>query len=200
MAGASDEQWQQLSAMANGLKTADYAERAARARAFGNTKRLAHYERVLAGLRGRPSASEGPDAKGGRAAGNGQAASSAPQALRGVSPSQPGAAKGEFPRRRTIPPIQASAVESLAGADLAWWREQQARFSGTGGSTAWKGTRQGKPGFRLVLFEAVNFMDGRRTTAEIAELLSAEYEEEIDEAWVDRLVGILARQELVALR
>ena len=50
------------------------------------------------------------------------------------------------------------------------------------------------------LFNAVNFMDGRRTTAEIAELLSAKYEEEIDQAWVDRLVGILASRKLVSLK
>ena len=41
-------------------------------------------------------------------------------------------------------------------------------------------------------------MDGHRSTAEIAALLSAEYLLDIDQAWVDRLVGILEKQKLVA--
>jgi hypothetical protein len=41
-------------------------------------------------------------------------------------------------------------------------------------------------------------MDGRRSTAEIADLLSAEYLLDIDQAWVDRLVSILEKQKLVA--
>ena len=41
-------------------------------------------------------------------------------------------------------------------------------------------------------------MDGHRSTAEIADLLSAEYLLDIDQAWVDRLVSILEKQKLVA--
>jgi hypothetical protein len=54
-----------------------------------------------------------------------------------------------------------------------------------------------KPNFALISFEAVNFMNGHRSTAEIAGLLSAEYLLEIDQAWVDRLVSILEKQKLV---
>jgi hypothetical protein len=170
LAGASEKDWQRLAAMSKAFKTADYAERAGRAQAFDNPKRLAHYERILAELRSIESTAN------------------------------TGTGRGKVPSRLMIPPIQATALESMAEEDLKWWNDQQARFSGTGGSTNWKGTRQGRPGFRLVLFEAVNFMDGRRTTADIAELLSAEYEEDIDQAWVDRLVGILASHKLVALK
>lgn len=45
---------------------------------------------------------------------------------------------------------------------------------------------------------AVNFMNGHRSTSEIADLLSAEYLLDIDQAWVDRLVSILEKQKLVA--
>jgi len=41
-------------------------------------------------------------------------------------------------------------------------------------------------------------MDGHRNTAQIADLLSAEYLLDIDQAWVDRLVSILAKRKLVA--
>jgi hypothetical protein len=200
MAGASEQQWQQLSAMAHGLKMADYAQRAARAQAFGHAQRLSHYERVLAGLRAGPSATESTSARSGPAVEGGRVKAGAKVVMRSPAPSQKLAPTGQRPRRLVIPPIQATALETMEAADQAWWREQQARFSGTGGSTAWKGTQQGRPGFRLLLFETVNFMDGRRTTAEIAELLSAEYEEEIDRAWVDRVVGILVRHGLVSLK
>lgn len=57
-----------------------------------------------------------------------------------------------------------------------------------------------KPTFELAMFEAVNLMDGHRSTADIAQLLSAEYLMPIDQAWVDRLVKILADRKLVALK
>ena len=40
-------------------------------------------------------------------------------------------------------------------------------------------------------------MDGHRSTSEIADLVSAEYLIDIDQAWVDRLVNILEKQKLV---
>ena len=49
-----------------------------------------------------------------------------------------------------------------------------------------------------LVYEAVNFMDGNRTSAEIAESLACEFELPIDAAWVDRLVGVLAKLRLVS--
>ena len=57
-----------------------------------------------------------------------------------------------------------------------------------------------KPTFDLLVFETVNFMDGRRTTAQISDLLSAEFPLELDETWVNRLLGILEKQGLAAER
>lgn len=41
-------------------------------------------------------------------------------------------------------------------------------------------------------------MNARRSTAEIADRLAFEFGAEIDRAWVDRLVAILASQKIVA--
>jgi hypothetical protein len=40
-------------------------------------------------------------------------------------------------------------------------------------------------------------MNGHRTTTQIAEMLSDEYLVDIDQAWVDRLAGILEKQKVV---
>ncbi len=47
------------------------------------------------------------------------------------------------------------------------------------------------PPFDLIAFEAINFMDGKRTAGEIAALLSLEFNRDFDAAWMERLVGIL---------
>ena len=86
-----------------------------------------------------------------------------------------------------------SAVEGIAGDDRAWWEQQQARFA----SEAPGGGLPTEPPFELIAFETVNFMDGKRSTGEIADLLSAEFNQDIDQAWVDRLTGILAKLGLV---
>lgn len=95
-------------------------------------------------------------------------------------------------RRRTLLPIYDAAFESLTGDDKKWWEEQQQRFAEDSEGLPTK------PNFGLLVFETINFMDGHRSTAEIADLLAAEYLLDIDQAWVDRLVGILAAQKLVA--
>ena len=100
--------------------------------------------------------------------------------------------KQRGPQRLTLLPIYDAAFESLPADDKKWWDEQQARFADDSEGLATK------PNFDLLVFETINFMDGRRSTAELADLLAAEYLLEIDQAWVDRLVGILAAQKLVA--
>ena len=96
------------------------------------------------------------------------------------------------PRRLTILPLDASAFEGVSPEDGKWLAEQEARFSSDSEGLATKAN------FGLISFEAVNFMDGYRSTAEIANLISAEYLMDIDQAWVDRLVSILEKQKLVA--
>jgi hypothetical protein len=88
-------------------------------------------------------------------------------------------------------PFDASAFESASPDDKKWLAEQEARFASDSEGLATK------PNFALISFEAVNFMDGHRGTAEIADLLSAEYLLDIDQAWVDGLVSILEKQKLV---
>ena len=85
-----------------------------------------------------------------------------------------------------LPPSKASAPKTASGS-----AEQEARFASDSEGLATK------PNFALISFEALNFMDGRTSTAEIADLLSAEYLLDIDQAWVDRLVSILEKQKLV---
>jgi hypothetical protein len=96
------------------------------------------------------------------------------------------------PHRLTILPLDASAFEGVSADDGKWLAEQEARFASDSEGLATK------PNFGLISFEALNFMDGRTNTAEIADLLSAEYLLDIDQAWVDRLVSILEKQKLVA--
>ena len=96
------------------------------------------------------------------------------------------------PHRLTILPLDASVFEDVTPEDQKWLAEQEFRFASDSEGLATK------PNFALICFEAVNFMDGHRSTAEIADLLSAEYLLDIDQAWVDRLVNILEKQKLVA--
>ena len=95
-------------------------------------------------------------------------------------------------RAASTSPLDASAFEGVSAEDGKWLAEQEARFASDSEGLATK------PNFALISFEAVNFMDGHRSTAEIADLLSAEYLLDIDQAWVDRLVNILEKQKLVA--
>ena len=98
------------------------------------------------------------------------------------------------PHRLALAPFDASAFENLSGDDKQWWDEQQARFASDAQLLPTK------PNFDLLVFETVNFMDGRRTTAQISDLLCAEFPLELDETWVNRLLGILEKQGLAAER
>jgi aminopeptidase YwaD len=96
------------------------------------------------------------------------------------------------PRKATLLPLDASVFENASPEDAKWLSEQEARFASDSEGLATK------PNFALISFETINFMDGHRSTAEIADLVSAEYLIDIDQAWVDRLAGILEKQKLVA--
>jgi aminopeptidase YwaD len=99
--------------------------------------------------------------------------------------------KQKGPHRLTLLPLDATVFENASSEDARWLAEQEARFASDSEGLATK------PNFGLISFEAVNFMDGRRSTSEIADLLSAEYLLDIDQAWVDRLVSILEKQKVV---
>ncbi len=99
------------------------------------------------------------------------------------------------PHRLTLLPIMSTALGDLSGDDKKWWDEQEGRF---GQYIEGKGLPT-KPPLEEVMYETVNFMDGHRSTSDIAQFLSAEYLMPIDKAWVDRLVMILAERKLVAL-
>lgn len=103
-----------------------------------------------------------------------------------------GAGKG--PRRLTLLPIYGAAFEAITGDDKKWWDEQSANFARVGEGLATE------PDFGLLVYEAINFMDGQRSTRDIAMLLSAEYLADIDQAWVDRLVTILEKHGLVTTK
>ncbi len=94
---------------------------------------------------------------------------------------------GRVPHRLVVPPVDASAFLSLSVSDKRWWEQQQEQFA----SDSPGGGLPEKPPFELIAFEAVNFMDGKRTEGEIAALLSMEFNRDFDKEWVDRLVGIL---------
>jgi hypothetical protein len=70
------------------------------------------------------------------------------------APLPPSGTGGARPRRLTILPIDGTAWERLAGADKEWWEAQEGRFEDRG----------------VVVYEAVNFMDGSEPR-EIAGLL-----------------------------
>ena len=101
---------------------------------------------------------------------------------------------GIGPRRLTLLPLSPVVFADLTGDDKKWWEEQDAKFAHLVESLATK------PTFELLVYETLNFMDGHRSTSNIAQLLSAEYLMPFDQAWVDRLVKILAERKLVALK
>jgi len=100
---------------------------------------------------------------------------------------------GTVPHRLTILPIAGSEFENLTGNDKKWWDEQTQRFA----SEAPGGGLPTQPPLEQIVFETMNFMDGKRTTAEIADLLSDEFNQDFDQPWVDRLLGILSSLKLV---
>jgi len=103
---------------------------------------------------------------------------------------------GPVAHRLTLLPVYEETFEHLSGDDLKWWSAQQSVFSS---DTPGGGLPAG-PTLDLVVYEAINFMDGKRTNPEIAELLSAEYGRDFSAEWMDRLVGVLGRLQLVSAK
>lgn len=102
----------------------------------------------------------------------------------------PGAGGGQGPRRLQTLPVPDDALRDLPAADQAWVDAQKRRFDeGTG---LWA-----PPQLRMLIFETINLLDGRRGPAEIAQRLSLEFMQDIDAAWVDRLLRLLSGRKLV---
>jgi aminopeptidase YwaD len=119
------------------------------------------------------------------------------QASQGTSAAgQKSPSSGTVPRRLTVPPLYESAFDGMSSEDTKWWSTQEAAFSSDGPG----GGLPTGPTFGLIVYEAINFMDGKRTNIEIAELLSVEYNRDFDAAWMDQLVGVLGRLKLVSAR
>lgn len=107
-----------------------------------------------------------------------------------------GCADCSTPHRLALLPINSKDLfADLAGDDKQWWEAQDERFASPEGDLLPLGATRDK-----LVWETINFMDGHRSTAEIADLLSAEYLVDIDQAWVDRLMRILEAKKLAALK
>ena len=100
---------------------------------------------------------------------------------------------GRVPHRLVLTPLDASVFQSVPGNDKQWWGEQEDRFA----TDAPGGGLSSGPTFDLIAFEAVNFMDGKRTAGEIAAMLSLEFNRDFEAAWMERLVGILEDAKVV---
>lgn len=97
------------------------------------------------------------------------------------------------PRRRTLLPLAGAAFAGVSDRDRNWIERERSRFPAGGGVDR----LPTMPTFDLLVFGAINLMNGRRPTSEIAVLLASEHDLDIDQAWVDRLVEILATLKLV---
>jgi hypothetical protein len=88
------------------------------------------------------------------------------------------------PRRIVLTPISGDALTGLS-EEHRKWRDAQRSFV------------QPEAGLELVLFEAMQFMNGRRSSAEIADLLTIEYGKPFTAQWVDQAAAMLASMKLV---
>jgi hypothetical protein len=98
------------------------------------------------------------------------------------------------PRRLQTLPLPDDALRDLPAADQAWIDEQKRRFDeGAGGQRALREP----PQLRMLIYETINLLDGRRGPAEIAQKLSLEFMQDIDAAWVERLLRLLSARKLI---
>jgi hypothetical protein len=99
-----------------------------------------------------------------------------------------------YHRLQTVPLDNKTLFAQMPTADdQRWWDEQDARFAARRDELL-----PSKPTIDLLAWETLNLMDGHRSTAEIADIMSAEFAANIDQAWVERMAGILEKKQLVA--
>jgi hypothetical protein len=97
--------------------------------------------------------------------------------------SEPEIARPRSVKSLTIAPVDGQALRDVGADDARWLEEQRQRYDD----------------FDVILFETVNWMNGRRSSSEIADLLSMEFGDELTPAWVNRISSILASLKLVDL-
>lgn len=85
--------------------------------------------------------------------------------------------------RRTLTPLAGTALESVDARARKWMDAERARVGG----------------LDLVLFELMQFLNGRRSSSELADLLTIEFGKPFTAAWVDEALAMLASQQLVEL-
>ena len=94
------------------------------------------------------------------------------------------------PQKKYIGPIadgpSSPWFRQTLGADYVWWHEQAGKF------------RQGDliPQFDLVVYEAANFADGKRTLFEIEDAVAAEYGD-LPQGFIEGMFDRLAKAGLV---
>jgi len=108
----------------------------------------------------------------------------------GAGLEEPPASMKRVPRKKYIGPI-ADGPSSLwflqaLGTDYAWWHEQELKFP----------QDDLNPKFSLIVYEAGNFADGKRTLAEIEDGVAAEYGE-LPEGLIEGIFDRLAKIGLV---
>jgi len=97
-----------------------------------------------------------------------------------------------YHRIETVPVNSKAVFAELSTDDQKWWDEQDQRFASPGDLLPIK------PTLPLLAWETINLIDGHRSTAEIATIMSAEFAADLDQAWVDRMIAILEKKGLVA--
>lgn len=85
--------------------------------------------------------------------------------------------------RRMLSPISGTALESLDPAMRKWLGAERARVGD----------------LDLVLFELMQFLNGQRSSAELADLLTIEFGQPFTVEWVDQALAMLASQQLVEI-
>jgi hypothetical protein len=106
-----------------------------------------------------------------------------------IAPGAPGAATasstevatGSGPHRLVIPPVDGDTFRRLAGADRAWYEAE----------------REKTDDLAEAMTETINLMNGRRSTAELADALSLSLGRPVAPAWVERVVAVLSGLGLV---
>jgi hypothetical protein len=105
------------------------------------------------------------------------------------TPVQPGTG---YRRLQTVPVDTKTVFVGFSPEDQKWWDEQDARFAPPEGELL-----PTTPTIDLLAWETLNLVDGRRSAADIANLLTAEFSTDLDQAWAEKMLIILEKKKLV---
>jgi hypothetical protein len=99
-----------------------------------------------------------------------------------------------YHRLQTVPLDNKSLFAQMPTADdQKWWDEQDQRFAARRDELLPR-----RPTLDLLAWETLNLMDGHRSAADIADIMSAEFAINLDHAWVEKMAGILTKKQLIA--